>query len=106
MTFSVSNDGIEWSLNFGPDSDTLTVKDLVQKVRIGSYKNPQAAWSLSLLQRQDCLNNRIARVPFTPNLQRAMEMRDEVLSCVGAQDLDTSGYRATDLNDEKFYWGN
>ena len=24
------NDGVEWSLDFGPDSVTLTVKDLVQ----------------------------------------------------------------------------
>ena len=30
MIFSVSNDSIEWSLDFGPDSVTLTVKDLVQ----------------------------------------------------------------------------
>ena len=35
MIFSVSNDGIEWSRDFGPDSVTLTVKDLVQGKTMG-----------------------------------------------------------------------
>ena len=33
-----------------------------------------------------------------------MEMRNEVLSSVGAQDLDTSSYQAFDLEDIKFIW--
>ena len=35
-----------------------------------------------------------------------MEMRDEVLSSVGAQDLDTSSYRVSDLEDIEFNWEN
>ena len=35
-----------------------------------------------------------------------MEMRDEVLSSVGAQDLDTSSYQVSDLEDIEFNWGN
>ena len=35
-----------------------------------------------------------------------MEMRDEVLSSVGAQDLDTSSYQVYDLKDKEFYWEN
>ena len=35
-----------------------------------------------------------------------MEMRDEVLSSVGAQDLDTSSYQASDLEDIEFSWEN
>ena len=31
MILSVSKDDFEWSLDFGPDSVTLTVKDLVQE---------------------------------------------------------------------------
>ena len=31
-------------------------------------------------------------------------MRDEVLSSVGAQDLDTSSYQASDLEDIDFNW--
>ena len=33
-----------------------------------------------------------------------MEMRDEVLSSVGAQDLDTSSYQVSDLEDILFNW--
>ena len=35
-----------------------------------------------------------------------MEMRDEVLSSVGAQDLDTSSYQVSDLKDKQFNWEN
>ena len=31
-------------------------------------------------------------------------MRDEVLSSVGAQDMDTSGYQVSDLEDFEFHW--
>ena len=33
-----------------------------------------------------------------------MEMRDEVLSTVGAQDVDTSSYQVSDLEDIQFNW--
>ena len=52
MIFSVSNDVIEWSFDFGPDLVTLTVKDLVQEMTISSREIPLAAWSLLLSQRQ------------------------------------------------------
>ena len=35
-----------------------------------------------------------------------MEMRDEVLSSVGAQDLDISSYQVSDLEDIEFNWEN
>ena len=35
-----------------------------------------------------------------------MEMRDEVLSSVGAQDLDTSSYQVSDFGDIEFNWEN
>ena len=65
MIFSVSNDGIERSLDFGSDSVTLTVKDFVQEMAISSHEIPLAAWSL-LSQRQEVLNNHQERVPITP----------------------------------------
>ena len=83
MIFSVSNDGIQWTLDFGPDSVTIAVIDLVQNITISSQKIPLAAWQLLLSQRQDFLNNHLARVPITPNREGTMEMRDEVLSSVG-----------------------
>ena len=86
MIFSVSNDGIQWTLDFGPDSVTIAVNDLDQNITISSQEIPLAAWQLLLSQRQDFLNNHLARVPITPNQEGTMEMRDEVLSSVGAQD--------------------
>ena len=35
-----------------------------------------------------------------------MEMRDEILSSVGAQDLDTSSFQLTDLEEKEFNWEN
>ena len=89
MIFLVSYDGIEWSLDFGPYSVTLTVKDLVQGMTISSQEILLAAWSLLLSQKQKSLSNHLAQVPVTPNQQGTHEMRDDVLSSVGAQDMDT-----------------
>ena len=50
MLFSVSNDGVEWSFDFEPDLVTLTVKDLVQEMTVGSHEIPMATWSLLLSQ--------------------------------------------------------
>ena len=104
MIFSVSNDGIQWTLDFEPDSVTISVNDLDQNITISSQEIPLAAWQLLLTQRQDFLNNDLARVPITPNQEGTMEMRDEVLSSVGAQDLDTSSYQVCDLEDIEFNW--
>ena len=106
MIFSVSNDGIQWTLDFGPDSVTIAVNDLDQNITISSQEIPLAAWQLLLSQRQDFLNNHLARVPITPNQEGTMEMTDEVLSSVGAQDLDTSSYQVSDLEDREFNWEN
>ena len=45
-------------------------------------------------------------MPITQNQEGAMEMRDEVLSSVGAQDMDTSSYQVSDLEDIEFNWEN
>ena len=55
-------------------------------------------------QRQDFLNNHLARVPITPNQEGTIEMRKEVLSSVGAQDLDTSSYQVSNLEEIEFIW--
>ena len=106
MIFSVSNDGIPWTLDFGPDSVPNAVKDLDQNLTISSQEIPQAAWQLLLSQRQDFLNIHLPRVPTTQNQEGTMEMRDEVLSSVGAQDVDTSSYQVSDLEDKEFNWEN
>ena len=106
MIFSVSNDGIQWTLDFSPDSVTIAVNDLNQKITISSHEIPLAAWQLLLSQRQVFLNNHLARVLITPNQEGTIEMREEVLSSVGAQDLDTSNYQVSDLEDIEFNWEN
>ena len=102
MIFSVSNDRIQWTLDFGPDSVTIAVNDVKQNITISQQEIPLAAWQLLVSQRQNFLNNHLARVPITPNQEGTMEMRDEVLSSVGAQDLDTSSYQVSDLKDIEF----
>ena len=106
MIFSVSNDGIQGSLDFGPDSVTIAVIDLVQNITISSQELPLAAWQLLLSQRLYFFNNHLPRVPITPNQEGTMEMKDEVFASVGAQDLDTSSYQVSDLEDIEFNWEN
>ena len=106
MIVSVSNDRIQWTLIFGPDSVTIAVFDLVQNITISSQEIPLASWQLLLSERQDLLDNPLSRVPITQNQKGTMEMRVEVLSSVGSQDLDTSSYQVSDLEDIKFKWEN
>ena len=106
MILSVSNNGIQWTLDFGPESVTIAVNVLDQNITISSEETPLAAWQLLLFQRQDFWDNHLARVPVTPNQQGTHENREEVLSSVGAQDLDTSSYQLTDLEDKEFNWEN
>ena len=106
MIFSVSNDGIQWTLEVGPDSVTIAVSDLDQNITISSQEIHLAAWQLLLSQRQDFLNNHLARAPITPNQEGTTKMRDEVLSSAEAQDLDTSSYQVSDLEDIEFNWEN
>ena len=106
MIFSVSSDGIQWTLDFGLDSVTIAVNDLDQNITISSQEIPLAACQLLLSQTQAFLNNHLARVPITPNQKGTMEMRGEVLSSVGAQDLDTSSYPVSDIEDVEFNWEN
>ena len=103
MIFSVSSDGFQWTLDFAPDSVTIAVNDLAQNITISSQELTLAAWQLLLSKRQDFLNNHLARVPITPNQEGTMVMRDEVLSSVGAQDLDTSSYQVSDLEDRRIH---
>ena len=83
---------------------TIAVNDLDQNITISSQEIPLAAWQLLLSQRQDFLNNHLAQVPVPPNQHGTFEMREEVLSSVGAQDLDTSSYQVSDLEDIEFNW--
>ena len=104
MQFTVSNNGTQWILDFGPDSVVLSVRDLDENLTISSLEIPLAAWSLLPSQRQEFLDNHLPRVPITPNQQGTFQMREEVLSSVGAQDTDTSGYELSYLEEIEFSW--
>ena len=91
-------------MDFGPDSVVLGVKDLDENIKISSLEIPLTAWSLLLSQRQKFLDNPLPLVPITPNQQRTFEMREEVLSSVGAQNTDTSGYELSNLGDIEVSW--
>ena len=64
-----------------------------------------AAWICCCL-KEDFLNINLARVPITPKRDGTIDMRDEVLSSVGAYDMDTIGYQVSDLDDVEFYCEN
>ena len=98
MIFSVSKVSIEGFLDFGPDSVTLIVTDLLT---INSHGILTAAWSS---QGEEFSNTHPARVPISANQEGTMEMGNEVLSSVGAQYMDTSGYQLSDLDDTEFQW--
>ena len=102
MIFSVSNVGSRWTLDFAPDCVTLAVVDVVQNITISSQEIPLAARQWLLSQRQGFLDNHLPRVPIAQKQEGTMEMRDEVLSSVGAQHLDTSSYQVSDLEDIEF----
>ena len=104
MQFTVSKNGTQWILDFGPHSVVLSVKDLDENLTISSLEIPLAAWSLLLSRRQGFLDNHLPWVPVTPNQQGTFEMREEVLSSVGAQDTDTRGSELSDLEDIEFIW--
>ena len=84
LIFSVSNNGIQWTIDFGPDPVTFAVNDLDQNITISSQEIPLAAWQLLLSQGQDVLDIHLQRVPTTQNQEGTMETREEVLSIVGA----------------------
>ena len=106
MIFSVSNNGIEWSLDFRPDSVTLNAKGLLPEMTLKSQETSLAASSLLMSQRQNFLNNHLAGIPVTPNQDWTLKMKDEVLSSVGAQDMGTSGCYMSDHGEVQFNWEN
>ena len=105
MLFSVANNSLQWTLDFSTETATITVKDLVQNTTISSLEIPMPAFNSLINQRQAFLENHLAQVPITPNQQGTMEMRDEVLSTVGAVD-SSSDYVPSDLEDIQSAWEN
>ena len=70
-------------------------------------QNPLPPWIFLLSQKQEFLDNRfLDKNPITPDQQGKFEMKEEVLASAGVQDMVTSGYELSDLEDQKFLWEN
>ena len=103
MIFAFSNEGIQWSHDLDLDSVFLTVKDLVQAMAMSSQEVHLPAWNLLLSQRQEILDNHLAQIPVTPNQQGTFELREDVHASAGAQDMDKSSYKLSDLRAIEFF---
>ena len=57
-------------------------------------------------QGQEFLNNHVELIPVNFSQQGRHEMREEVVSSGGVQDIATRGYPMSDLDDVKFQCGN
>ena len=90
--FTNSNAGNQWSLDFSPDSVTLTVKNLLQDLTKSSQEHFLPAWNLLLSQKQEDLDNHLAQIPITHNQQGIFETKEKVLVTAGVQDMTTRGY--------------
>ena len=51
MIFSVSKDGIQWTLDFAVDSVTIAVIDLVQNITISSQEIPLAIEAIAIVAK-------------------------------------------------------
>ena len=67
-------------------------------------RNSSGSLELAVVPKEDYLNNHLARILITPEQQGTMGTRDEVLSIAGAQDMETSSYRESGLEDIEFPW--
>ena len=106
MIFSVSNDAFEWSLDFEPDSVTLTIKDLVHELTVAFPRNSSGSLELVVVSKTRLFEYSSSASSNYSQPGGTMEMRDEVLSSVDAQDKDTNGYQVFLLDDLECYWEN
>ena len=71
-----------------------------------SPRNSSGSLELVVVSKTTVLEQTSSASSTYPNQQGTHEMRDEVLSSVGAEEgMDTSGYQVSaDLDDVEFYW--
>ena len=67
-------------------------------------RNSCGSSQLVVVSRHGGLNNHPSRVPISRNQGWTMETQDEVLSKVGSQDMDTSWYQVSAVEDIMFHW--
>ena len=67
-------------------------------------KTSSGSLELVVVWKTRISNNLLARVPITPNQEGTLDKREEVLSSVRPQDMDTSGYQVSDLQHVNLHW--
>ena len=65
MIFSVSNNNMNWSLEFGPDTVSLEVQNFADQAVLNSIEIPLAVWNLLESQRLRFLEDAISGAPLT-----------------------------------------
>ena len=80
----------EWPLDFGQDSVSLTVIDLVLEGRKSSQDVSLPAWNL-LFQTEEVLNNLLDWIPFLSQAARILWKKEVILANAGLQNMDSIG---------------
>ena len=97
MIFAVTNRRIQWSLDFGPDSVVLIVKDFVQGMTINSQDFHPLLWNLLLSQSPEFWDIHLTQILIFPNQEGTFETRKEVFASAGDQVTDMRGYELSDF---------
>ena len=78
MIFSVSNNNMNWSLEFGPDTVSLEVQNFADQAVLNSIEIPLAVWNLLESQRLRFLEDAISGAPLTEDEQaRPYEVHEQ-----------------------------
>ena len=107
MIFSVSSDGIQWTLDFGPVSVTIALSELDQNLTIQVTRSTPSCVAIAVISKARFSWIIICHeCPVTENQEGTMEMRDEELSSVWSSRLgDTSSYQESDLEEHRVQLG-
>ena len=78
MIFCVSNNNMNWSLEFGPDTVSLEVQNFADQAVLSSIEIPLAVWNLLESQRLRFLEDAISGAPQTEDEQaRPYEVQEQ-----------------------------
>ena len=78
MIFSVSNNNMNWSLEFGPDTVSLEVQNFADQAVLNSIEIPLTVWNLLESQRLRFLEDAISGAPLTEDEQgRPYEVHEQ-----------------------------
>ena len=102
MIFSVSNDGIQWTVDFGPGSVTIAVNDLDQNITISSQEIPSSSLAIALVSKRRLFeHSSSASSNYSQSRGNDGDERRSTLQCGGSRlghkqlsSIRSRGYRA------------